>query len=279
MTSGRPIAGDHQIALGTVTLRELGKRIGDPVTVGAGSSARTFTIAGTVTLPSFGLQGADHVSLGRGAMLSEAALLSATGTNASQRPDPQIPLPLPSAVAIRLAPGTPAAARDRLVGQILSAHPDGTPGGTQQLTRYMAAAVVNAAQMGRQQLALALSLAAAAVLSLALTVLASVRRRRHELGLLKALGMTRGQVRVIITWQVTLTLLTAAAAGIPLGIAAGRWAWRSFAGSLGVVPVTVVPVLLLAAGAAALIAAGNLLALAPAALAARTPPGATLRAE
>jgi hypothetical protein len=43
-----------------------------------------------------------------------------------------------------------------------------------------AAAVVNAAQLGRQQLALALSLAAAAVLSLALTVLASVRRRRHE---------------------------------------------------------------------------------------------------
>jgi ABC-type antimicrobial peptide transport system permease subunit len=53
--------------------------------------------------------------------------------------------------------------------------------------------------MGRQQLALALSLAAAAVLSLALTVLASIRRRRHELALLKALGMTRGQVRAIIT--------------------------------------------------------------------------------
>jgi hypothetical protein len=38
-------------------------------------------------------------------------------------------------------------------------------------------------------------------------------------------------------------------------------------------------VLLLAAGAAGLIAAGNLLALAPATVAARTPPGTTLRAE
>jgi predicted lysophospholipase L1 biosynthesis ABC-type transport system permease subunit len=279
VTSGHPIAGDHQIALGAVTLRELGKKIGDTVTVGAGSAARPFTIAGTVTLPSFGLQGADHVSLGRGAMLSEAALLAATGTSATQRPDPLIPLPLPSAVAIRLAPGTPPSARERLVNRIVSAQPDRNPGGTQQLTRSRAAAVVNAAQMGRQQLALALSLAAAAVLSLALTVLASVRRRRHELGLLKALGMTRGQVRVIITWQVTLTLLTAVAAGIPLGIAAGRWAWHSFAGSLGVVPVTVVPVLVLAAGSVALIAAGNLLALVPAALAARTSPGTTLRAE
>jgi sensor domain CHASE-containing protein len=66
---------------------------------------------------------------------------------------------------------------------------------------------------------------------------------------------------------------------LPLGIAAGRWAWRSSAASLGVVPVTVVPVLLLAAGCAALIAAGNLLALAPATIAASTPSATTLGTE
>jgi len=91
--------------------------------------------------------------------------------------------------------------------------------------------------------------------------------------------VTRRQVRAIITWQTTLTLLIALGAGMPLGSAAGRWAWRSFAASLGVVPVTVIPVLALAAGSAALIAAGNLLALAPATIAARTPTDATLRAE
>jgi hypothetical protein len=254
VTSGRPIDGDGQIALGTVTLRQLGKKIGDTVTVGTGSSARAFTIAGTVTLPSFGLQGADHVSLGRGAMLSEAALLAASRVSAAQRPDALIPLPLPSAVAIRLAPGTTAVQRQRLVNRIMSANPDQTPGGTQELRHHMAAAVVNATQMGPQQLALALAL-------------------------LKALGMTRGQVRAIIAWQTTLTLLIALAAGLPLGIAAGRWAWRGFAVSLGVAPVAVVPVLLLAAGGAALMAAGNLLALTPAAIAARTPPATTLRTE
>ena len=279
VTTGRPIAGDRQIALGAVTLRQLGKKVGGTVTVGAGSSARAFTIAGTVTLPSFGLQGADHVSLGRGAMLSEAALLAASRVSAAQQPGSLILLPLPSAVAIRLAPGTTAMQRHRLVDRILSANPDPTPGGTQELRHYMAAAVVNAAQMGPQQLALALSLAAAALLSLALTVLASVRRRRRELALLKALGMTRGQVRAVITWQTTLTLLIALAAGVPLGIAVGRWAWRGFAASLGVVPVAVVPVLLLAAGGAALIAAGNLLALRPATIAASTPPTTMLRTE
>ena len=99
-------------------------------------------ITGTVTLPSFGLQGADHVSLGRGAMLSEAALLAASGVSAAQRPDSLIPLPLPSAVAIKLVPGTTAVQRQQLVNRIVSANPDQTPGGTQQLRHYMAAAVV-----------------------------------------------------------------------------------------------------------------------------------------
>ena len=105
-------------------------------------------------------------------------------------------------------------------------------------------------------------------------MLTSVRRRRRELALLKTLGMTRRQLRTIVAWQTTLTLLIALIVGVPLGVAAGRWAWHGFAGSLGVVPVTVVPVLLLAAGCAAVILAGNLLASVPAAVAARTRPRA-----
>jgi ABC-type antimicrobial peptide transport system permease subunit len=119
----------------------------------------------------------------------------------------------------------------------------------------------------------------AAVLSLALTVLASVRRRRRELALLKTLGMTRRQLRAIVAWQTTFTLLIAVALGVPLGIAGGRLAWQAFAGSLGAVPVTAVPGLLLAAGAVMLVIAGNVLTAAPAAVAASTDPAAALRAE
>ncbi len=64
--------------------------------------------------------------------------------------------------------------------------------------------------MGGQPVVLALGLAAAALLSLALTVLSSVRRRRHEIALLKALGMTRVQLRAVVAWQTTLTLATLA---------------------------------------------------------------------
>jgi predicted lysophospholipase L1 biosynthesis ABC-type transport system permease subunit len=220
------------------------------------------------------------VSLGRGAMVSEDSLLTAEGqSTATPGSESQVPQASPSAVAIDLIPGTSAAQRAQLIRRITSANPDGDPGGTYELTQYLAAAIVYAAQMGRQPLALALGLAAAAALSLSLTVLASVRRRRRDLALLKALGMTRGQVRAIVSWQTTLILAVAVVVGAPLGIAVGSWAWRAFAGSLGVALVTVVPVLLLSAGAAALIVAGNLLTSLPAAVAARTAPAALLRSE
>ena len=104
-----------------------------------------------------------------------------------------------------------------------------------------AAAIVNATQMGGQPAGWPWP-GRGAMTSLALTVLTSVRRRRRELALLKTLGMTRRQLRAIVAWQTTLTLLIALVVGVPLGVAAGRWAWRGFAGSLGVAPVTVVPV-------------------------------------
>ena len=137
----------------------------------------------------------------------------------------------------------------------------------------------NAAQMGSQPLVLALALAAAALLSLAVAILASVRQRRAELALLKALGLTRRQVREVIVWQTSAILVIACVVGVPFGVAVGRWAWTSFASSLGVVPVTVIPGSLLLAGFAVLLMAGNLLAAGPASIAARTRPSVILRAE
>jgi hypothetical protein len=86
-------------------------------------------------------------------------------------------------------------------------------------------------------------------------------------------------VRAVIAWQTTLTLTAAVIVGGPLGVVAGRWAWRAFANSLGIAPVTEIPALALVLGLLALVAAGNLLAADPAAIAARTPPAAALRAE
>jgi hypothetical protein len=274
------LSGPDQIELGTVTLRELGKKDGDQVRIGIAPYTRTAVITGTVTLPSFGVGATDHPGLGRGAMVPQATLQAAMGQAPGERPAESESLPaLPSAVAIDLAPGTTAAQRAALVSRIVSANPDGTPGGSYELSHARASAIVNTEQMGGQPLALAVGLAVAAVLSLALTLLSLVRRRRRELAMLKALGMTRGQVRGVIAWQTTLTLLIAVVVGGPLGIACGRLAWRAFAGSLGVVPILEVPVAALVLGLAGLVLAGNLLAALPAAVAARTRPGVSLQAE
>jgi putative ABC transport system permease protein len=278
-TSGRALSAPDQIELGTVTLRELRKKVGDRVRIGIGPYTRTVVITGTVTLLSFGVGAADHPSLGHGAMVPEATLLAAMGQGTGHPAESESLPVLPSALVIDLAPGTTGTQRDALVSRIVSATLDGSPGGTYELQHARASAIVNTQQMGGQPLTLALGLAAAAVLSLALTVLSLVRRRRRELALLKALGMTRSQVRAVIAWQTTLTLLIAVAVGGALGIADGRLAWHAFAGSLGVVPIVEVPVAALILGLVALVLAGNLLASLPAAVAARTRPGVSLRTE
>ena len=277
-TSGQPLSRNDQIELGTVTLRQLGKKVGDTVTVGDAKFARRLTIVGTVTLPSFGVGLADHVSLGQGAMLPENTLLAITG--AASRPAADVSQPVfPSVAAINLRPGTTPAQRAALVHRIVSANPDGTDGGTYELPPQLASSVLNAQQLGGQPLALAAGLAAAAGLSLTMTVLVDVRRRRHEFAVLKALGMTRRQVWAAVAWQTTLTLLIAVLVGAPLGVAAGRAGWRGFADSLGVVPSTEIPLLTLIAGLLALVVAGNLLASVPAAIAARTRAALFLRAD
>ena len=90
-SSGQAITDNGQIELGAVTLRELGKKIGDTVLVGSPPYRRPLTISGIVTLPSFGVAISQHVSLGQGAMLSERELLAVQGLTATARSPPQIP--------------------------------------------------------------------------------------------------------------------------------------------------------------------------------------------
>ena len=91
--------------------------------------------------------------------------------------------------------------------------------------------------------------------------------------------MTRRQVRAIVVWQTSTILVIAAALGLALGLAAGHWVWTSFATSIGVVPVTSIPLGALVLGLLGLAAAGNALTVFPAFLAARTPTATLLRAE
>jgi ABC-type antimicrobial peptide transport system permease subunit len=97
--------------------------------------------------------------------------------------------------------------------------------------------------------------------------------------LLKMLGFVRYQVAAVVSWQATTVALVGTAAGVPLRIAAGKVLWRVFATNFGVVPLTVVEALTVAAIAFGVLAADNVLAFLPALLAARAHPAQLLRAE
>ncbi len=67
---------------------------------------------------------------------------------------------------------------------------------------------------------LALSIIIATV-GIIITLLLSIYERRRELGLLRAVGMTRGQVRVTVLWESIITSLLGAVMGIVLGLGLG----------------------------------------------------------
>ncbi|MGH8777230.1 MAG: FtsX-like permease family protein [Jiangellaceae bacterium] len=118
-----------------------------------------------------------------------------------------------------------------------------------------------------------------AVVAVGHAVAVAGRRRRKELGVLRALGLSRGQCRCVLRTQATVLLLSGLLAGIPLGVALGRTVWRYVAELTPVqyVPPTAPLALLLALPVALVVA--NLLAAWPAHLAAGMRPAEILRAE
>jgi hypothetical protein len=122
-----------------------------------------------------------------------------------------------------------------------------------------------------------LALLAAGAVGYALT--SAVGRRRRELAVLRTLGLTGRQARLVVVTQASLLAAVGLAAGIPLGLAVSRAVWRAVA---DFTPFSYQPpfslwALVLIAPAALLCA--NLLGLWPGWRAARLRPAEILRAE
>jgi predicted lysophospholipase L1 biosynthesis ABC-type transport system permease subunit len=122
-------------------------------------------------------------------------------------------------------------------------------------------------------------LAVMALLTLAHLLTTSIRRRRRDLAILKTLGFARGDVGRTVAWQATTLAVAALVVAVPLGVAAGRTAWRLFAKQLGVIPDVSTPVVLLTLVVPATILLANLISIGPAAAAMRIHPASVLREE
>ena len=87
---------------------------------------------------------------------------------------------------------------------------------------------------------LAALLGAIAVVSVTLGITSSVRGARRDLAVLRTVGLTKRQVRSAVHTHGAVIAGVSLLIGLPLGVAAGRWAWQWFADHLGVAndPIT-----------------------------------------
>jgi ABC-type antimicrobial peptide transport system permease subunit len=111
------------------------------------------------------------------------------------------------------------------------------------------------------------------------TIAGTVRRRRRDLAVFRALGLTPRQSRVVIASQATTIGLVGVLAGVPLGLIVGRAGWQWVANSVPFVyrpPVAVVAAIVIVPAA---LAVANLMAAVPARTAARVSTAEVLRAE
>jgi ABC-type lipoprotein release transport system permease subunit len=108
---------------------------------------------------------------------------------------------------------------------------------------------------------------------------AAVRRRRYDVAVLRALGMTPIQAGAVLVTQAAVVALAGLLVGIPLGLALGRTMWRYVADLVIVHYVPPTEVLGLALAIPIVLLAAGLLALWPAQRAARTRLADVLRAE
>lgn len=271
---GPPLTGGtgldtNTIYVGRQTLAELHKQVGDDVTLGAGRRRRTLRIAGSAVFPTLGVLHGDRVSLGSGALLDRTVLATVVGQDA--HPDA-------GAFLVRFKPGADKAAAVRRLRAFDDRHPDLAVDDVFTGPKRPAD-IVNFRQMGSAPTLMAALFGVVALGTLTNALVASVSRRRRDLALFKALGVTRRQVSSTIAWQATITMAIALAVGLPLGVALGRSLWTRFAGSVGVVPRPEVPALTLALVAVGVLLVANVIAAFPGRAGSRTQAAVALRED
>jgi len=277
MLSGHGLAATSQVVLGPATLASLHAHVGDTVVADTDTHGRVrLRIVGTATLPTIGGSGNPSLEMGTGAVMA-TSLFSATDLD-----EQGSPVAGPMAVFISVKPGVSDAAALSSLNHITavlnrSSEPDAPVGGVVSALRP--AEIANYRSVSATPALLATVLAAGAVGALGLTLVASVRQRRRQFALLKALGFTHGQIAASVAWQSSVAAVVGVVLGVPIGIALGRWMWTLFADGISAVPHPTVPVVSIAAVALGAIVFANLVALLPGRVAARTRTSLLLRAE
>jgi putative ABC transport system permease protein len=229
IVAGRAPANGRELLLGPETLRAAGVDIGDEVDVfgrdgtwdepGPETTSR-MRVVGTGVIPF-----ADQIGHGAAMTIDGAAALNSTAAG--------------QAFFFRYSS---SADRDGVVATFRRAFPEAPRDAIQPFGEGDAPDVLfklDGIDSVPELFAALTALMGAAVL--VHVVLVATRARRRDLTILRALGLSRRQTAHTVAWQAVVYASVAVAVGTPLGIVAGRTAWRAYALGIDVVPAPVTP--------------------------------------
>lgn len=259
LLDGRAPVAPDEIALGPATAKSLHAGIGDRVKVDGDKGSARARVVGIALL-----QQTAHTSFDQGGWMTEPGLIRLSG--------PQLDESAERSIGFSVEPGTDLDALTRRLA-------DRFPPTTRIESTSLPQDVLFLRNVRSLPRVLAFFLAFLGIAAVGHVLVTAVRRRRHDLAVLRAVGFRPVQAAACIAWQATTVGIIGLVIGVPLGIVAGRLAWRWVADNtplLYVAPVAVVAVLLIIP---ATIVLANLLAALPARRAARVRPASVLRTE
>lgn len=268
LVAGHAPEASGQIVLAGKTLESLHKHLGQTVRVPTPAGVLTLRIVGQMVAPSIG--DIFPNGMGEGAWVYGPEVHRVIGTSAPPSSESGLPPTVFDMFLVRYAHGvTPAAGLANLQRQF----------GHDVLQYVPPADVINLQSVERLPYLLTVLVVVLGVATVGNMLVVSVRRRRRDLAILKTVGFVRRQVAGVVAWQASSIGLVALVVGVPVGIAAGRWAWTTVADGIGTSSAAVVPVLAVALLVPCVLVLANLIAAWPGWSAARVPPVTAMRAE
>jgi hypothetical protein len=257
LLDGRAPTSDDEVVVGPASLKTLRTRLGASVTVANPEGVSSeFKVVGTALLWQTA-----HSSFDQGAWIAPAAF--------DKLVDPEAEGGEPVVMATAREGIEPAAFVEHLT-ETLGVEPESAD---------LPQDVVFLKNVRNLPRALAAFLVVLGVAVVGHALIMTVRRRRRDLAVLRAVGLRPRQSAACIFWQAMTVAVVALAIGIPLGIVIGRISWRWVAESTPLLYVAPVAALAIIVAIPATIIIANMLAAYPATRAAGVRPAEVLRTE